>query len=62
MPDSTKAMTTHLTPEQQELLNRYQKANEAFWQAHDAYRQALDFKNETQAACRVAGINLAEHL
>jgi len=64
MPDPTNpnTMTTALTPEQQALLDHYRQADTAFWQAHDAYRQALDAQNEARAACRAAGINLVEHL
>ena len=62
MPDPTGAMATSLTPEQQALLDHYRQADAAFWQAHDAYRQALDAQSKARAACRAAGINLAEHL
>jgi hypothetical protein len=62
MPDPTGAMATSLTPEQQALLDHYRQADAAFWQSHDAYRQALDAQSKARAACRAAGINLAEHL
>ena len=62
MPDPTNTMPAPLTPEQQTLLDRYRQADAAFWQAHDAYRQALDAQSKARAACRAAGINLAEHL
>jgi len=60
MPDPTNREP--LTPKQQALLDHYRQANTAFWQAHDAYRQALDAQSKAGAACRAAGINLAEHL
>ena len=61
-PTASPSMTAPLTPEQQALLDHYLQADAAFWQAHDAYRQALDAQSKARAACRAAGINLAEHL
>ena len=62
MPDPTNANPLPLTSKQQQLLDQYRQADAAFWQAHDAYRQALDAQSKARAACRAASINLAEHL
>jgi hypothetical protein len=62
LPARPNSATAPLTPEQQALLDHYRQADAAFWQAHDAYRQALDTQSKARAACRAAGINLAEHL
>ena len=62
LPARPNSATAPLTPEQQALLDHYRQADAAFWQAHDAYRQALDAQSKARAACRAAGINLAEHL
>ena len=61
-PANPNSATAPLTPEQQALLDHYRQADAAFWQAHDAYRQALAAQSKARAACRAAGINLAEHI